>query len=185
MADAHFDLLVIGSGPAGEKGAAQAAYFGKRVALIEKQPRLGGALVNTGTIPSKTLRETALYFSGLRQRGLYGIDYTLRENLTIPQFIPFVGCFWVFINFPLQLVYYFYFIPYCVSKNGASIGKKMQKLRVVPLGNPGGRLELLPAILRQFGNFFALNLIVLAIKGDERISLSDMLAKSEVIKVDR
>ncbi len=113
------------------------------------------------------------------------IDWVPSLILTIPQFIPFVGCFWVFINFPLQLVYYFYFIPYCVSKNGASIGKKMQKLRVVPLGNPGGRLELLPAILRQFGNFFALNLIVLAIKGDERISLSDMLAKSEVIKVDR
>lgn len=83
----EFDLIVIGSGPAGEKGAAQAAYFGKRVALIEKQPLLGGALINTGTIPSKTLRETALYFSGLRQRGLYGIDYALRENLTIPQFM--------------------------------------------------------------------------------------------------
>ena len=86
-APAEFDLIVIGSGPAGEKGAAQAAYFGKRVALIEKQRLLGGALINTGTIPSKTLRETALYFSGLDQRGLYGIDYTLRENLTVPQFM--------------------------------------------------------------------------------------------------
>lgn len=83
----EFDLIVIGSGPAGEKGAAQAAYFGKRVALIEKHHLLGGALINTGTIPSKTLRETALYFSGLGQRGLYGIDYTLRENLTVPQFM--------------------------------------------------------------------------------------------------
>ncbi len=82
-----FDLIVIGSGPAGEKGAAQAAYFGKRVALVEKHALLGGALINTGTIPSKTLRETALYFSGLDQRGLYGIDYTLRENLTVPQFM--------------------------------------------------------------------------------------------------
>ena len=63
----HYDLVVIGSGPAGEKGAAQAAYFGKRVALIEKEPWLGGAGVNTGTVPSKTLRETALYFSGLQQ----------------------------------------------------------------------------------------------------------------------
>lgn len=113
------------------------------------------------------------------------IDWVPSLVLTLPQFIPILGCFWVFINFPLQLVYYFYFIPYCVSKHGASIGKKMQKLRVVPLGNPSGRLELVPAILRQFGNFFALNLIVLAIKGDERISLSDMIAKSEVIKVDR
>ena len=83
----EFDLIVIGSGPAGEKGAAQAAYFGKRVALVERQTLLGGALINTGTVPSKTLRETALYFSGLAQRGLYGIDYTLRENLTVPQFM--------------------------------------------------------------------------------------------------
>src|SRR5580692_9589008 len=82
-----FDLVVIGSGPAGEKGAAQAAYFGKRVAVIERAPNLGGAGVNTGTIPSKTLRETALYFSGLRQRGLYGIDYSLRTGVTVGDFM--------------------------------------------------------------------------------------------------
>ncbi len=82
-----FDLIVIGSGPAGEKGAAQAAYFGKRVALVERGPQLGGAGVNTGTVPSKTLRESALYFSGLRQRGLYGIDYSLREGLTVQDFM--------------------------------------------------------------------------------------------------
>jgi NAD(P) transhydrogenase len=72
----HYDLIVIGSGPAGEKGAAQAAYFGKRVAMIESSANVGGAGVN-GTAPSKTLREAALYFSGLRQRGLFGIDYAL------------------------------------------------------------------------------------------------------------
>lgn len=82
-----YDLIVIGSGPAGEKGAAQAAYFGKRVALVERSPYLGGAGINTGTVPSKTLRETALYFSGLRQRGLYGIDYSLKENLTVSDFM--------------------------------------------------------------------------------------------------
>ena len=82
-----FDLIVIGSGPAGEKGAAQAAYFGKRVALIERRAELGGAGINTGTVPSKTLRESALYFSGLRQRGLYGIDYSLREGLTVQDFM--------------------------------------------------------------------------------------------------
>jgi len=64
-----YDLIVIGSGPAGEKGAAQAAYFGKSVALVEREPVLGGACVNTGTIPSKTLRESALALSGFRQRG--------------------------------------------------------------------------------------------------------------------
>ena len=78
-----YDLVVIGSGPAGEKGAAQAAYWGKKVALVERAEHLGGAGINTGTVPSKTLRETALYFSGLRQRGLYGIDYSLRDGLTI------------------------------------------------------------------------------------------------------
>ncbi|MFZ0211588.1 MAG: Si-specific NAD(P)(+) transhydrogenase [Candidatus Acidiferrales bacterium] len=83
----RFDLVVIGSGPAGEKGAAQAAYFGKRVALIERERVVGGACINTGTVPSKTLRESALYFSGLRQRGLYGIDYSLREGLTVQDFM--------------------------------------------------------------------------------------------------
>ena len=83
----QYDLIVIGAGPAGEKGAAKAAQYGKKVALIEREPYLGGAGINTGTVPSKTLRESALYFSGLRQRGLYGIDYSLKENLTIKDFM--------------------------------------------------------------------------------------------------
>ena len=72
-----YDLIVIGSGPAGEKGAAQASYFGRQVALVERDTHLGGAGINTGTVPSKTLRETALYYSGIRQRGLYGVDYAI------------------------------------------------------------------------------------------------------------
>jgi NAD(P) transhydrogenase len=83
----QYDLIVIGSGPAGEKGAEQAARLGKRVALVERAEHLGGAGINTGTVPSKTLRETALYFSGLRQRGLYGIDYSLREGLSVREFM--------------------------------------------------------------------------------------------------
>jgi NAD(P) transhydrogenase len=83
----HYDLIVIGAGPAGEQGASKAAQYGKKVALIERAPYLGGAGINTGTVPSKTLRESALYFSGLRQRGLYGIDYSLKENLTIKDFM--------------------------------------------------------------------------------------------------
>jgi NAD(P) transhydrogenase len=83
----HYDLIVIGAGPAGEKGASKAAQYGKRVALIEREPYLGGASINTGTVPSKTLRESALYFSGLRQRGLYGIDYSLKEHLTVKDFM--------------------------------------------------------------------------------------------------
>lgn len=73
-----YDLVVIGSGPAGEKGAAQAAYFGKRVALIEREAVFGGACVNTGTIPSKTLRESALHLSGFDQRGFHdAVDVTV------------------------------------------------------------------------------------------------------------
>ncbi len=82
-----FDLIVIGCGPAGEKAGAQAAYFGKSVAVIERAQHMGGSCINTGTVPSKTLRESALYFSGLRQRGLYGIDYSLKENLTVHDFM--------------------------------------------------------------------------------------------------
>jgi NAD(P) transhydrogenase len=83
MADNHYDLVVIGSGPAGEKGAAQAAYFGKRVALVEREEALGGAAANTGTLPSKTLRETALTLSAFRSRDLYGIDLSLRRQVTV------------------------------------------------------------------------------------------------------
>jgi NAD(P) transhydrogenase len=87
MPTTHYDLIAIGSGPAGEKGAAQAAYFGKRVALIEREPVLGGAAANTGTLPSKTLRETALYLSGFRQRGLYGVNMSFKEKVTARDFL--------------------------------------------------------------------------------------------------
>ncbi len=87
MPPSHYDLIVIGSGPAGEKGAAQAAYFGKKVALIEREPVLGGAAANTGTLPSKTLRETALYLSGFRQRGLYGVKMALKDKVTARDFL--------------------------------------------------------------------------------------------------
>lgn len=82
-----YDLIVIGSGPAGEKGAAQAAYFGKKVAMIEREPVVGGACVNTGTIPSKTLRESALHLSGFRQRGFRdAVDLTIK-SITIDDFM--------------------------------------------------------------------------------------------------
>ncbi|MGH9774580.1 MAG: Si-specific NAD(P)(+) transhydrogenase [Candidatus Acidiferrales bacterium] len=83
----NYDLVVIGSGPAGEKAAAQAAYFGKKVALIEKASVMGGACVGTGTIPSKTLRESALYYSGVNARGLFGKDYSLKETLSVKDFM--------------------------------------------------------------------------------------------------
>jgi len=83
----NYDLVVVGSGPAGEKGAVQAAYFGKRVAIIEKQPVVGGACANTGTLPSKTLRESALYLSGLRQRDVYGVSVARTHAISIGQFM--------------------------------------------------------------------------------------------------
>jgi NAD(P) transhydrogenase len=84
---ADFDLVVIGSGPAGEQGAVHAARLGKRVAVVEREPVLGGTAANTGTLPSKTLRETALYLSGYRARGLYGVDSSLRREATVSDFL--------------------------------------------------------------------------------------------------
>lgn len=83
MTVAHFDLLVVGAGPAGEKGAAQAAYFGKSVAIIEAHSEPGGATVHTGTLPSKTLREASLYLSGHRNRELYGVAVELNRDTTL------------------------------------------------------------------------------------------------------
>ncbi len=79
----HVDLLVIGSGPAGQKAAIQAAKLRKRVALVERPDRLGGVSVNTGTIPSKTIREAVLYLTGLDQRGIYGQGYRLRDQIEV------------------------------------------------------------------------------------------------------
>lgn len=78
----RYDLVVIGAGPAGEKGAVQAAYFGKRVAIIEEASP-GGAVCHTGALPSKTLRETALMLSGFKARDLYGADLSLRRSATV------------------------------------------------------------------------------------------------------
>jgi NAD(P) transhydrogenase len=82
MADA-FDLVVIGSGPAGEKGAAQAAYYNKTVAIVEQAPRPGGIAVSSAGIPTKTLRETTLYVSGFRNREVYGLGLTLDPEIAL------------------------------------------------------------------------------------------------------
>ena len=84
---AHYDLLVIGTGPAGQKAAVQAAKLCKRVGIIERKEVVGGVCINTGTIPSKSLREAVLYLSGFRQRSLYGAGYRLKEQITIEDLI--------------------------------------------------------------------------------------------------
>jgi NAD(P) transhydrogenase len=78
-------MVVIGSGPAGEKAAAQAAYFGKRVAVVEQSSEPGGAAVSNASIPSKTLRETAMYITGFRRRDVYGLRLTLDPEATLAQ----------------------------------------------------------------------------------------------------
>ena len=77
----EFDLLVIGSGPAGQKCAINAAKLNQRVAIVDKADMIGGVCVHTGTIPSKTFREAVLYLTGYRQRGFYGTDHVERENI--------------------------------------------------------------------------------------------------------
>jgi NAD(P) transhydrogenase len=79
----EFDLLVIGTGPAGQRAAIQAAKLGKRVACVERQDMVGGVCVNTGTIPSKTLREAVVYLTGMNQRELYGSSYRLKADVTV------------------------------------------------------------------------------------------------------
>ena len=78
-----YDVVVIGSGPAGHGAAIQAAKLDRRAAVVEKGRALGGTSVNTGAIPSKTLREVVLYLTGFRQRNIYGISYIVKENITI------------------------------------------------------------------------------------------------------
>lgn len=78
----HYDLIIIGSGPAGRRAAIQAAKLNARVLVVERGRKVGGVSVHTGTIPSKTLRETALNLSGWRERGFYGRSYRVKKDLT-------------------------------------------------------------------------------------------------------
>ena len=80
---AKYDLIVIGSGPGGQRAAIQAAKFGKRAALIEKLDVVGGVAINTGTIPSKTIREAVLHLSGYRYQGIYGVNYRVKDPITM------------------------------------------------------------------------------------------------------
>jgi NAD(P) transhydrogenase len=83
MPEYDYDLLVIGSGPAGQRAAIQAAKLHKRVAVVERKTIIGGVCINTGTIPSKTLREAVLHLSGYREHSLYGASYVVKQNITM------------------------------------------------------------------------------------------------------
>ena len=78
-----YDLLVIGSGPGGQKAAIAAAKLGKRVCVVERKHMVGGVCVNTGTIPSKTLREAVMYLTGMAQRDVYGASYRVKADITV------------------------------------------------------------------------------------------------------
>jgi NAD(P) transhydrogenase len=78
-----YDLIVIGTGPSGQRAAIQAAKLGRRVAITERRTVVGGVCLNTGTVPSKSLREAVLYLSGIRQRDIYGASYSLKSDITI------------------------------------------------------------------------------------------------------
>ena len=80
---AQYDLIVIGSGPAGQRAAIQGSKTGKRVALIEKREVIGGSCINTGTIPSKTMREAVLHLSGYNYQHIYGVSYRVKERITM------------------------------------------------------------------------------------------------------
>src|SRR5919201_3216038 len=78
-----YDLIVIGSCPAGQRAAIQGAKSGKQVALIEKREVLGGTCINTGTIPSKTMREAVLHLSGFYYQSIYGVNYRVKDKITM------------------------------------------------------------------------------------------------------
>src|ERR1051325_3543047 len=79
----NYDLIVIGSGPSGQRAAIQGAKCGRRVAVVEQREIVGGVCVNTGTIPSKTMREAVLHLSGFMFQGIYGINYKVKDRITM------------------------------------------------------------------------------------------------------
>src|ERR687887_143288 len=80
-----YDVIIIGSGPAGQRAAIQAAKLGKRVAVVERREVVGGACINTGTIPSKSMREAVMHLSGYQYQSIYGMNYRVKENITIAE----------------------------------------------------------------------------------------------------
>jgi NAD(P) transhydrogenase len=83
MSDFDYDLFVIGSGPGGQRAAIQAVKLGKRCAIAEYKDVVGGVCINTGTVPSKTMREAAMHLSGYGERNVYGASYRVQQNITM------------------------------------------------------------------------------------------------------
>ncbi len=83
----NYDMIVLGSGPAGQRAAIQAAKIGKRVAVVERREVVGGACINTGTIPSKTMREAVLHLSGYNYKSVYGVNYRVKEKISMEDLV--------------------------------------------------------------------------------------------------
>jgi NAD(P) transhydrogenase len=83
----NYDLMVLGSGPAGQRAAIQGAKIGKRVAVVERREAVGGACINTGTIPSKTMREAVLHLSGYHYKNVYGVNYQVKERISMQDLV--------------------------------------------------------------------------------------------------
>src|SRR5438309_8924399 len=83
MSQPSYDLVVIGSGPAGQKAALNAAKLGRRAAIVERVESVGGVCIHTGTIPSKAIREAVLHLTGLRERWVYGDSYAVKQDITM------------------------------------------------------------------------------------------------------
>src|SRR5580693_2287175 len=83
MSALKYDLIVVGSGPSGQRAAVAASKMKKRVAVVESREVVGGVCINTGTIPSKTMREAVLHLSGYQFQGIYGVNYHVKENITM------------------------------------------------------------------------------------------------------
>src|SRR5256886_1901351 len=82
-----YDLIVIGSGPSGQRATIQGAKLGKHVALIERREVIGGVCINTGTIPSKTMREAVMHLSGYQYQSIYGMNYRVKEKITMADLV--------------------------------------------------------------------------------------------------
>src|SRR6202790_2538897 len=78
-----YDMIVLGTGPAGQRAAIQASKCGKKVAVVEKRDVVGGVCINTGTIPSKTLREAVLHLSGYQYQNIYGVNYRVKDKISM------------------------------------------------------------------------------------------------------
>ena len=134
----EFDLLVIGSGPAGQKAAIQAAKLGKRVAIIEQQEILGGVTAHTGTIPSKTLREAVLYLCGWREKGIYGRSHRVKADITAEDLLERLH---ITVRHEIEI------IQHQLSRNGVTVLNGLASFRV---NHAGARVNLLalPARVR-------------------------------------